>query len=299
MNGDGKVKVAVYNSDETFGNSGANDVISFARQLQTSPAVLIEQHKHPTTADVNTYDWGADLEKLTNGRNEATDTPDAVPDFIVAATFAQYYIPLIKTWRVSGFDKRVSRLAHFHTLRIQSAVDALGTYGNGQEGVSHVLLDGDSAGAGADSGEVFARRFQAAFGRPPHYRDAHYYDNAMSLMLGLWRAAHGLPDPRAVTGDQVRQALPGIADVSGPRFGTDPAALRDAISALDRGATVNYDGASGPLDYDANQNVKNRLAHYRVIDQQYVDVGRYDCIAASDTSTAAAARVACPYLPPR
>lgn len=292
VNHDGKVKIAVYNGDETFGNSGANDVISVARQLQTDPPVLIEQRKHPSNADVNTYDWAADLEALTNDRNETTNTVDGVPDFIVACTFAQYYIPVIKTWRVSGFDQRVSRMAHFHTFRIQSAGNALGAFGNGQEGVSHVLLDSEESGA------TFARDYMEAFGRPPRYRDSHYYDNAVSLMLATFRAAHALPDPRAVTGAQVRDALPGLADTGAQVVRTGVAALTEAIRALDRGATVNYEGASGPLDYDANQNIKNRLAHYRLVSGQYVDVARYDCVKASDTATATASRAACPFIAP-
>lgn len=291
LNGDGKVKVAVYNSDETFGNSAANDVITLAKQLQTTPAVLVEQRKHPGNADVNTYDWAADLEMLTNERNEPTNTLDAVPDFIVFASFAQFYIPFIKTWRVSGFDQRVKRMAHFHTFRIQSAGNALGSYGNGQEGVSHVLLDNEESGA------MFARDYEAAYGHTPRYRDSHYYDNAMSLMMATWRAAHALPDPLAVTGAQVRDAMPGLADTNASVVRTGVAAITTAIKTFDSGGTINYEGASGPLDYDANQNIKNRLAHYRLVDGQYVDVTRFDCVKASDTANAAASRAACPLIP--
>lgn len=167
MNGDGKVKIAIYNGDEIFGNSATSDIISFARQLQTDPPVLIEQHKHSISADVNAYNWAADLDRLTNTVSETTNTIDAVPDFIVAATFAQYDIPHIKTWQLSGYNQRVPRMAFFHTFRIQSAVDALGALG-------------------------------------------------ITLMLATWRAAHALPVPTAVTGDQIRQAMLGIAEMSRP-----------------------------------------------------------------------------------
>lgn len=288
VNGDGKVKIAVYNGDEIFGNSAASDIISFARQLQTDPPVLIEQHRHSINAEVNSYNWAADLDRLTNSVNETTNTIDAVPDFIVAATFAQYYIPLIKTWQLSGYNQRVTRMALFHTFRIQSAVDALGALGNGQEGLSHVLLDDGL------SGEVFAAEYQSAAQRAPVYRDAHYYDNAITLMLATWRAAHGLPVPTAVTGDQIRQAMLGIADVGAAVFRTGPAELTAAIRALDSGATINYEGASGPLDYDANQNIRNRLSHFRVINQKYVDLETYDCIKDANTATPAALLTACP-----
>jgi hypothetical protein len=273
-----------------FGNSAANDIIRFARQLQTSPPVLIEQHKHPGSTAVNSYDWAADLELLTNGYNETTGVTDAVPDFIVAATFARYYVPLIRTWRISGYDQRVSRMAHFHTLRIESAVNALGAFGEGQEGISHILLD-DGA-----SGQEFAAEYQKAYELSPVFWSSDYYDNAVLLMLATWRAARSLPVPTMVTGDQVRQALLGLEDTSAPIVRTGPSELTAAIQALDRGATVNYEGASGPVDYDANQNVKNRLSHFHISGQQYVDLENFDCIANSDTSTTAALATACPRI---
>lgn len=293
VNGDGKVKIAVYNSDEAYGNSAATDLINFAMQLQTNPPVIIEQRKHPGAADINLYDWATDLELLTNDRNDAAGKTDAIPDYLVTATFAQYHVPIIKTWRVSAFEQRVPKMAHFHNLRIQSAVNALGNFADGQDGVSLVLLDGGI------SGETFKADYAAFYQKQIHYRDAHYYDNAMTLMLGMWRAAHALADPNELTGEQVKLAMPGVEDTNGLVVHTGIAEYTAAIRALDSGATINYEGASGPLDYDANQNIKDKLTLFRVRNQQFEDLATYDCIVASNSATAAALSTACPFVPPR
>lgn len=291
VNGDGKVKIALYNTDEIFGNGAANDVISFGKLMQTSPPLLYEQHKFPTTADPDDYIWANDLDLLTNNINEDTQAVDGYPDSIVVVTFAQYYIPIIKTWTISGYNKLVPKMASFHTLRIQSALNALGAFGDEQEGISHVVLENDQ------SGIMFLSDYQITYNRLPVYRDAHYYDNAITLMLATWRAAHSLPTPQEVTGAQVRDALVGIEDVAAPVVRTGISELTRAIETIDRGGTINYEGASGPLDYDASQNVKNHMAHFRIANQQYTDVAAYDCVQASSTSNLAALHAACPIIP--
>jgi hypothetical protein len=117
-------------------------------------------------------------------------------------------------------------------------------------------------------------------------------------MLGVWRAAHGLPDPLSVTGEQVKEAIPGLADLSAVIVRPGPTSLATGVMALDGGATVNYEGASGPVDYDVNQNVKDQLSHFHVIDHETVqDLEQYNCIANSDASTLANAQAACPFVP--
>ena len=292
VNGDGKVKIAFYNSDEAFGNSSVSDAIKYAQLLQTNPPLLYEQHKFPSTANLNSYDWAADMELLTNNFNERTNTSDGVPDFIVVPTFAQYYIPILKTWQISGFNQRVPRIACFANLRTQSAVNALGTYGVGIEGISTISITANP------SGDIFAQEVMDSMQRTPSFREADFYDNALTMLLGAWRAAQTLPDPTAVTGAQIRDAMPGLADLSAMIVRPGVASLTTAVQALDAGATINYEGASGPIDYDANQNVKNQLSHYRIVENELIaDLETYDCIKVSDASTLAAAQKACPRVP--
>lgn len=291
-NGDGKVKIAMYNSDEGFGNTTGKAVERFARLLQTSPPLLFEQVKHPGAIDdVNAYDWAADLEKLTNNVNETAGGVDAVPDAIVTTTFPQYHIPIIRTWKTSGFDQRVPHLAHIHGLRVQVVLDTLGSDADGQEGVSQVVLDDGL------SGEVYARETQAVFQHAPYFRDSMYYDNAVTLMLAAIRASAQLANPTDVTGDQIRQALPGLADLQAAVVRTGVDELARAIPLLAAGQTINYEGASSPMDYDANQNIQSRFAHYRTQDVLSTDLSHYDCVANSDTSSLTAALAACPQLP--
>ena len=45
---------------------------------------------------------------------------------------------------------------------------------------------------------------------------------------------------------------------------------------------INLEGASGPLDWGDNQRALNRVSHFQVLDQEYVDLQLYDCVASEE-----------------
>jgi hypothetical protein len=48
------------------------------------------------------------------------------------------------------------------------------------------------------------------------------------------------------------------------------------------GRAIDYDGASGPMDYDSNLNIRNRIAHFRVDGMRSVDLATFDCVASDE-----------------
>lgn len=92
----------------------------------------------------------------------------------------------------------------------------------------------------------FAARYQAAYGHAPENFVASYYDATALALLAIERA--GTTD-----GAMIRDAL---REIGGPR-GTQvehAAGLREALAALNAASpqVLNYQGASGPIDFDAN-----------------------------------------------
>ena len=140
--------------------------------------------------------------------------------------------------------------------------------------MSHLLLEDD------DSGNVFKRDYQLAFGTPVVYRDAIYYDTAMTLMLGALKATIPLDDPTQVTGTQIRDAMVTMAQTASQgtvvRTGKDE--VVKALTALRKGLPINYEGASGPMDLDANLNVVDKLARFQVVNGLFEDMAVFDCV---------------------
>lgn len=269
-NGDGVFKVAFYGSDESFGRGAGKDLKTYLTLLHPDPPPLFEDLYHPRDADPSSYAWADDLRKLADTLNASTGAVDGAPDFVAVADFAQQQAAVIKAWRQGGF---APRLLHYHSMRFSTVLETLGSLSEGAEGVSHVLFD---SGAG---GDTFAGEYAAVYGEPPRYRDSNYYDAAMTFMLAAVVAAAPLSDPYEVTGRQIRDAMARTSAPGGAPIGTGPDAFALAVQLVLQGQPIDYQGASGPMDFDANGNVLGRLAHFRAAGGAFVDIERFDCVA--------------------
>ena len=128
------------------------------------------------------------------------------------------------------------------------------------------------------SGEVFAEEMRTKVRVNPIFLDSHTYDAATVILLASLVASRDLADATQVSGAQIRDALRRINDPTGTVVRTGPAEFERAIGLIAAGQAINYEGASGPVDFDANNNVRNQIVHWRVEDEQFVDLERYDCI---------------------
>jgi branched-chain amino acid transport system substrate-binding protein len=268
-NGDGKFKIAYLGSDEVFGRGSVRDLKAFAIKLHPTPPPIFEELYHPRDAVPNSYDWAGAVAKLVDNQTEGQ--VDGAPDAVLVANFAEQQAAFVRAYRQS---KSGTRLLHYHTLRISSAMQSLGALADGAEGVSHVLVD-----AGA-SGDRFAADFKERYGTSVVYRDAIYYDNAMTLMLAALIAAQPLADPTAVTGEMIRSALPRTSVPGAEVIQPGEAGFARAAQLIAKGQPINYEGASGPMDYDDFGNVVQRLARYRAEKGLFQDVAKYDCVRA-------------------
>ncbi len=273
-NADSVFKVVTYGANDLEGKDTAAAFLKYANLFHPSPPPLLEQLFHARDADTSSYDWKEDLQKLVNADDDTHAGAIALPDLISISTYAQYYVPIVRLFPASTSKIRFVQTEGFRT---ESVLDSLGSIAEGREGVSHVVLMDDA------SGQIFRERFLAQTGQEPGYRTAHYYDNAVTLMLAALVAIQTSGDAAGLTGAQVRQGLLTLGAPDGEVVRTGPDALARAVALLREGARINYEGASGPMDYDAQQTVKNLLSRYRAEGGRYVDLAVYDCVASSSS----------------
>jgi hypothetical protein len=131
---------------------------------------------------------------------------------------------------------------------------------------------------------MFASAFKPITQVDPIYRDSMLYDAMAVSYLAIIRAVHVnlLDDPTWVTPDQVRDSLQAINDPAGTVI--RPGEFDKAIDELRAGRTINYEGASGNVDFDVEGNVRNVLAEWMVQSGQFQDVNHYDCVASNACS---------------
>ena len=189
---------------------------------------------------------------------------------MVAISFPKFEIHFTKAYLES---KTKLRLMHTHNFRAARVLEALSSAVEGQEGTSQAVLgDGNSA-------RVFSDDLQALTGQAPAFRDAAAYDAAMTLMLATLHAVkqNRLENADLVTGAMIRDSMRSINDRSGEPVDAGIVGFARAAHLIRQGKAIDYQGASGPCDYDARGDVVAQLARFRV-ENQFVDVEKFDCV---------------------
>ena len=222
VNQDGTFKISIYATDEPFGTGISNALRDAVKKLHPEPEPRIEQIYLLPTADPRNYDFGRDLQKLTDKRNENTEVDDGAPDVVFNTVFLNYSIALLKAYKERGDS--VPLMAG-DTFRRRTALDVLGDAANGQEGTSPLVADT------TPSGEIFKRELMAATNLSPSSYDPQAYDAVAVVLLGAVIAAQALADPTQVTPERIRDALALVNATNGElvRPGTGRAGPRGRI----------------------------------------------------------------------
>jgi hypothetical protein len=257
VNGDGNFKVTVYAGDDNFGQSSARSLTAAVDQLLGDQPHSVEVIYIPFTTDPTSYDWGADLERLVDERNETTDEIDGKPDAIFLAL-----LPLL----ASGIVSARSDLGYTE-IPMQSVTAFRRNYILRAIGDKAVGLEGDSPRVVAqdESGETYTNAYLEEYRDVPEMLSAHVYDCAMTLMLGSLKAAIALADPAGVDPADVRDQMLSVTDTSGEEVRSTAAGLTRAVTLISEQGAINYAGASGVFPWDAVGDTFPELVHWVVV----------------------------------
>ena len=267
VNGDGKFKLSVYASDDPYGHGFSDAIKSDA--LKANPSAIIEQVYHDVKANPAEYDWAADVAKVTDKKSHGK--ADALPDAVVEITFPKFSVGFTKAYLASGSKVR---LVHTHNFRAARVIETLKASVEGQEGTSQAVLgEGTSA-------QAFADDLKSSTGQAPAFRDAAAYDAAMTVMLAALQAAERkhLSDPGQVSGGDIRDAMRSINEPKGERVNAGAPGMAHALELIAAGRPFDYQGASGPCNFDERGDVVAQLARFTVQNGHFIDVDRFDCL---------------------
>jgi hypothetical protein len=128
-------------------------------------------------------------------------------------------------------------------------------------------LEGDSPRvyAADDSGDAYADAYQERTRDIPEMLSSHVYDCAVRLMLGVLKAAIGLPDPTLVETTAVRDQMLSVTDLAGEPVRSTPDGLAQAVTLIAENRPINYLGASGVGPWDLVGDTFPELVHWTVV----------------------------------
>jgi len=173
-------------------------------------------------------------------------------DVAVLATYINNARVILNQWH--GLDRAGTWMlseANFHDLLLASGETAAGTY---------VVEIGSREETG------FSGIFEAAYGSVPQTFTANAYDALMLLALAAHKAG-------SLDGGRIASCLTAVSGPGGELVGIGADQYGRALSVLGSGGEINYEGASGSIDFDGSGDVTD--AYYRLwrVDQgQFVRI---------------------------
>lgn len=231
----GAENAAVLRIENSFGEGVA---ARFVQAFQAEGGVVEQPITYPDRgSDYTDYDFSGHVEALFAERPPVVAIIGYAPD-------GSRILQEIAEWKVENdpdYAPVILTTDAWHTSLIT-------------ENVSYDLVQtivGASLDASADPESAFYRDFTAATGRAaPGPFAANAYDAALTAMLAA--AAAGATD-----GPSIAAELPGIS-TSGEVFSYER--LAELLAAIRAGRDVDFSGASGPVDFDANGDVRRGRA---------------------------------------
>jgi hypothetical protein len=268
MNGDGITKLVVIDPNTT--PVYLPQLKSIAPTVHNNPTMLRYENVLLVQDSPTSHDFSKDFTVASNSMNETTGEIDGPPDYYLSFAAPTYMTGLVTAYEVGGYDS-VSIIQGSSFIRT-SILQALGTYAEGHESTSNELWTSDA------SGQVFAAEFEKKMKFQPAGYDSAFYDAMVLALLGVLKAALPLTDPSKVTSAEVQMALDQLNAPEGQKIYTGSAEFKKAIAAIRKGEAMNYEGASGPCDWDAVGNVVGRIAHIKVEGGRWVQKRLFDCV---------------------
>jgi ABC-type branched-subunit amino acid transport system substrate-binding protein len=113
-----------------------------------------------------------------------------------------------------------------------------------------------------DAAQHFNSAYEAVYGEVP---PVPYIDTAYdaAYLISLAAVSAESTEPAAI-----RDHLRAVNDPDGETVG--PGDFAEAVELLENGTAINYQGASGPVDFDDNGDVGGTFAHWEIQNGEYV-----------------------------
>ena len=187
-------------------------------------------------------------EKQASYRAELQKVKDSGAETLVLIAYPGDGIPIL---RQALEEQLFAKFVFTDGMKAQEVVDAIG--GNLLEGAYGTAPSADTESTTA---KAFKQLYETKYGElpPQPFIDAAY-DATILLALAIQKA--GSPD-----GVAVRDALRAVSSPPGRKF--NPGQFAAAKAALEAGEDIDYDGAAGSQDFDANGDVPGTYVEWAV-----------------------------------
>lgn len=223
----GYKKLGILNVDNTYGN-GLAGVLK--QSFEANPGCTIVKVTYPDEATPRSS-YNDVINPLL------AEKPDAIALIAYPGAGSQ----IVNDWITSGTEPLMPWL-------FSEALKADSFVVNVKDAERIEGKTGTAPYSGGANYDRFALDYQARFKIPPGPYSVNAYDAAMLIALAMQKG-------QAVTRDSVKANLQAVSAGTGTLVKPGVEGIKSALAMLQAGQSVNYDGASGPVDLDARGDV--------------------------------------------
>jgi len=241
-NGAKTMAILVGQNPYTLGCAGA--AAAYFQQIGGTITATVQFPYAPNPA----YDYAGDLAKASAG----------APDAIYLAPHPAVGISFLKAWTAAGTGKFAGQWYLNEDLATPAIPTNVGVAA--VEGIRGVKPAGNAA-AYATMLAAFTAAYGTTAGDPNIPRVAETYDAVYLMALAMAQAG------TTTDVDAIRTALRAVANPPGTVVG--PGQFAEAITLIQAGQDINYEGASGSCDLDANGDVDPTMAEWQLESGQF------------------------------
>jgi branched-chain amino acid transport system substrate-binding protein len=182
-------------------------------------------------------------------RAEVTKALGAQPETLLFIGFPKDGVTVVREWLSLGGTQKI---ALSNSNRVQTFVDGVGPrYLNDAFGIDNAQTEGSSV-------EAFNKLFEVKYKYDSKGPGVHtQYDALMVLGLAMNIATD-------LGGPAIKEAVRKIHAPGGEPVGTGPDEFRKAVALIKAGKPILYNGATGPLEFDANGDVTGATLVWRI-----------------------------------
>jgi ABC-type branched-subunit amino acid transport system substrate-binding protein len=242
---EGFQNVAVLGINNDYGNGLIQSFITAFKEL--GGTVTNESSPTRYAPDATTFD--SELSAAFSGN----------PDAVLLVAYPETGSLVLKAAQEQGLLDGETQIIMTDGMKTDDLAELVGRTGDGQYIVSGMIGTAPSAGGPAIA--QFRDVYTQEFNRDPQVYDPNTWDAVAVLALAAEQA-------KETTGSALRDA---IRDVSNPP-GQEVTDVCEALSLVRDGQDINYQGASGSVDFDEQGDVAGSYDIWTITDEGTVEV---------------------------
>lgn len=191
--------------------------------------------------------------------SEVTAAFNGDPDAVLLIAYPETGSLILKAAQEQGLLDGDTKLLVTDGMKTDNLAELVGKTGDGSYIASGIL--GTAPGAGGPAIDAFRQAYQAKFNREPGVYDPNSWDAAAVLVLAAEAA-------KANTGTALKDSIRTVANAPGEQVSD----VCQALSLVREGKDIDYQGASGTIDFNDEGDVVGSYDVWTIADDGSLEV---------------------------